>query len=468
MKGRDKAGSGARSKTAGRTGARPARRGVESGTAGARPAVAWVHDPLRLSTLALREALQPDRPADLALRAFFAEHRELGRRERGVIAETVYDVLRNRRLFSHLAESGPGPQERRLVLLSMGRKDASLPRHDRLALDDDLRRWLERALAIDVATLPPAVQVSMPDWLYETLVRAYGDDDARRLCTSLLHPAPLDLRANLLKGDRDAALAALAAAGLSARALDIAPAAIRLEGKPGLEHTAPFAEGLIEVQDAGSQLLALLAAPRRGQTVVDFCAGAGGKTLALAAAMRSSGQIYACDVSAARLARLKPRLKRSTATNVQPFGIDSEHDPKLARLAGRADVVLVDAPCSGTGTLRRNPELKWRQKPDTIGRLVATQRSVLDAAARLVKVGGALVYGTCSLLPEENDEIRAWFEATHPGWRVDPAGEVLARQGARIDPALPAEVLRLRPDLHGTDAFYAVRWVREPRTEQDR
>ncbi|HMN82339.1 MAG TPA: RsmB/NOP family class I SAM-dependent RNA methyltransferase, partial [Burkholderiaceae bacterium] len=251
--------------------------------------------------------------------------------------------------------------------------------------------WLDHTARIDAASLPPAVAFSLPDWLFERLVRAWGDEAARAIARSLLQPAPLDLRVNLLKADREQATAALHADGIDARPLALAPTALRVDGKPALERSSAFEAGLVEVQDAGSQVLALLAAPRRGQTVVDFCAGAGGKTLALAALMRSTGQIFACDVSAARLARLKPRLARAGASNVQPFAIDRETDPKLDRLAGRADLVLVDAPCSGTGTLRRNPDLKWRLQEHEIAELQARQLAILRAAARLVKPGGALV-----------------------------------------------------------------------------
>jgi 16S rRNA (cytosine967-C5)-methyltransferase len=173
---------------------------------------------------------------------------------------------------------------------------------------------------------------------------------------------------------------------------------------------------------------------------VDFCAGAGGKTLALAAAMRSTGQIYACDVSPARLQRMKPRLSRSGASNVQPFGIDSERDPKLKRLRGRADLVLVDAPCSGTGTLRRNPELKWRMHPEALDELGARQRAILDAASLLVKPGGALVYATCSLLWRENEAIVEAFSAAHPTFGKP-------------------QLMRIRPDRDASDGFFAARWT---------
>ena len=239
------------------------------------------------------------------------------------------------------------------------------------------------------------------------------------------------------------------------------PGAIQLAGHPALERSAAFADGAFEVQDAGSQLLALLVGARRGQKVIDLCAGAGGKTLALAAAMNSLGQVFACDVSISRLQRLRPRLTRSGATNVQPFAIDSLADPKLERLAGRADAVLVDAPCTGTGTLRRNPDLKWRFGPDDLLRLRDEQQAILRAAARLVTPGGVLVYATCSLLAEENEHQAEWFERLHPEFVREDAAGVLTAAGAR----LPADAFRggalaCLPHRHGTDAFFGVRWRR--------
>lgn len=387
--------------------------------------------------IALTEALKLDQPADAVLRRFFAAHREMGRRDRADVAEHVFDVLRNRRLYAHLAQAGSGPLPARLLALSRAR--------DTLRTDG----------------LPEAVRLSLPDWLHQRLVARLGADEVAALGAALLRPAPLDLRTNLLKTDRDGAIAALREEGFECEPSGLAPLGIRLVGKPALERSRAFEQGLVEVQDCGSQLISHLVAPRRGQTVVDFCAGAGGKTLALAAQLRGSGQVFACDVSVPRLLRLRPRLARSGASNVQPFGIDHENDPKLSRLAGRADAVLVDAPCSGTGTLRRNPDLKWRISEADVAELTGRQLSILSAAATLVKPGGALVYATCSLLDEENDAVRRAFEATHPGWLVEPAGDVLARQGIEahcVDPL--GECLSLRPDLHDTDAFYAVRWRR--------
>jgi 16S rRNA (cytosine967-C5)-methyltransferase len=186
--------------------------------------------------------------------------------------------------------------------------------------------------------------------------------------------------------------------------------------------------------------------------VVDFCAGAGGKTLLLGALMRSTGRLYAFDVSDKRLAKLKPRVARSGLSNVHPAAISSENDQRVKRLAGKIDRVLVDAPCSGLGTLRRNPDLKWRQTPEAVTELTRKQADILASAARLVKPGGRLVYATCSILVEENEGIVDAFLAAHPEFHRLSATEVLAKQGIALD---CGEDLRLLPQLHGTDGFYA-------------
>jgi len=206
-----------------------------------------------------------------------------------------------------------------------------------------------------------------------------------------------------------------------------------VKGKPALERHALFTGGHVEVQDEGSQLVTMLVDAHRHQMVVDFCAGAGGKTLALGAAMRSEGRLYAFDTSEKRLTNFKPRLKRSGLSNVHPQLIDSENDVRVKRLAGKIDRVLVDAPCSGSGTLRRNPDLKWRMGPDALPELTAKQASILRAAARLLKPGGRLVYATCSLLPEENETIIEDFLAQNPGWALLDAHDVLRTAGVSIE-----------------------------------
>ena len=198
--------------------------------------------------------------------------------------------------------------------------------------------------------------------------------------------------------------------------------------------------------------MGFLVAPRRSDMVVDFCAGAGGKTLLLAALMRSQGRLYAFDVSAHRLSRLKPRLARSRLSNVQPTLIEHERDPHIKRLAGKIDRVLVDAPCSGLGTLRRNPDLKWRQTPSSIAELALKQAKILAAAATLVKRGGRLVYATCSVLPEENEAIVEGFLARHEDFESSDAAAEMARAGIALD---TGRLLRLLPHRHGCDGFFA-------------
>jgi len=259
--------------------------------------------------------------------------------------------------------------------------------------------------------------------------------------------AQVDAKA-LAKLSREDALARL---GLEAAPTPYSPAGIRLKGKPPVNRHALFLDGSVEVQDEGSQLLAYLLAPRRGEMVADFCAGAGGKTLALGALMRSTGRLYAFDISPKRLAGLKPRLARSGLSNVHPQRIEGVNDARVKRLAGKIDRVLVDAPCSGLGTLRRNPDMKWRQTSEDVAELVQKQKSILAAAARLVKPGGRLVYATCSILEEENRGIVEDFLRSAE-FTLRPAGEVLEKSGIRLQ---TKDYLELWPHLHGTDGFFA-------------
>ncbi len=394
------------------------------------------------------------RPADAVVSYYFRENSKLGHRERGIIAEAVYAVLRRRVEFAQFAESGSGATSRRMALLGLA---ATLGR-DMLTpfLYEDEAQWLDRLMTIERSSLAPRVRANLPEWLFENLVGRHGEAFTAALGDAWLRPAPLDLRANLGKTSREAALAELQEAGIGAEPTPMAPAGIRVVGKPALNRMPLFINGLVEVQDEGSQLLCHLVAPRRGEMVVDFCAGAGGKTLALGVAMRSTGRLYAFDISEKRLANLKPRLARSGLSNVHPVLIDSERDAKIKRLAGKIDRVLVDAPCSGLGTLRRNPDLKWRQTPQSVLELTAKQSAILDSAARLVKGGGRVVYATCSVLEAENEAIIRDFLASHPEFRLVPVREVLAEQ--KIDvPSLPedAETLALYPHLHQTDGFFA-------------
>ncbi|CAJ0711621.1 RsmB/NOP family class I SAM-dependent RNA methyltransferase [Ralstonia mannitolilytica] len=389
-------------------------------------------------------------PADMVVSQYFREHHELGHRERGIIAEAAFAVLRRKNEFGQFAESGSGPARRRLALLGLVQtagRQAIAP-----FLNPAEAEWLDRWQLRDRAALAPRVRANLPDWLFDALVAQLGAEFTEALAEAWLTPAPLDLRVNTLKGDRDTVLATLAEAGIEGAAAPLSPVGIRLAGKPALNKLEIFTNGTVEVQDEGSQLLCQLLAPKRGEMVVDFCAGAGGKTLAIGAAMRSTGRLYAFDVSEKRLSNLGPRLARSGLSNVHPSRIDSEHDAKVKRLAGKIDRVLVDAPCSGLGTLRRNPDLKWRQSAQAVEEMSAKQRSILDSAARLLKPGGRLVYATCSVLARENQQVVEQFLAAHEDFVLVPAGEVLAAQKIALE---MGPYLELYPHVHQTDGFFA-------------
>jgi 16S rRNA (cytosine967-C5)-methyltransferase len=268
--------------------------------------------------------------------------------------------------------------------------------------------------------------------------------------------APLDLRVNSIKAERDAVLEELRAHHVGVEPTRFSPDGLRLSEKPGLMQWPAYREGRIEVQDEGSQLIARLLAPKRGEMVVDFCAGAGGKTLALGALMRSSGRLYAFDINEKRLHGLVPRLKRSGLSNVHPVAIRNESDARVKRLHGKCDRVLVDAPCSGSGTLRRNPDLKWRFSEAELDRVNEVQHAVLRAAARLLKPGGRIVYATCSLLERENQQVIERFLADHPDFSVIPAATVLRAQKIEVDQlARFAPYFVMLPHVHGTDGFFS-------------
>jgi len=402
---------------------------------------------------ALGLLLELDRPADAQLSAFFRNYPNFGPRDRSFIAEAVYGVLRRLRSLQVLAAPAT---PRRLLLAWLARHGGRNMREfealeDKAQLDKADLEWLRGLKGAKLENQPEAVRLDLPDWLHERLVVQYGDY-LPTLMDSLNSAAPLDLRVNPLKATRDEVLVQFNREGVVAAATALSPLGMRLQGKPALQKHPLFLDGSVEVQDEGSQLLGLMLAPKRGEMVCDFCAGAGGKTLLLGALMRNSGRLYAFDTSEKRLGRMKPRLVRSGLQNVQALLIAHERDAKVKRLVGKFDRVLVDAPCSGLGTLRRNPDLKWRQTPESVNELTQKQHDILEAAARLVKAGGRLVYATCSLLVQENEDIVAAFLGAHPDFRVIPAVEVLAAQNIAIE---MGNYLRLDTAKHGTDGFFA-------------
>jgi 16S rRNA (cytosine967-C5)-methyltransferase len=429
---------------------------------------------LDLAIQALRTILPLEHPADTSLRYFFQQER-IGSNERELVAETVFGVLRHRLFLEHACSNLSTPAEqatpRRMALAYWMRFGGYNLRELTPLLKRDEGDWLKKVKGIALAELPLPIQAELPEWLVERLREggaagsvhptasplrglhaSMADDAILTIGRAMQQPAPLDLRVNTLLATRDEVLQGLQAEKVEAQATPWSPIGIRVKGKPAVNKSPLFLGGKFEVQDEGSQLLGFLLAPKRNDMVVDFCAGAGGKTLMLGAMMNSQGRLYAFDVSEKRLDNLKPRLKRSGLSNVHPQLIAHENDSKIKRLAGKIDRVLVDAPCSGLGTLRRNPDLKFRQSPQSVAELTQKQSSILAAASKLLKPGGRLVYATCSLLHEENRAIVDAFLAVHPEFVLRHAGEILAQQKIAVD---VGECLQLLPQVHGTDGFFA-------------
>ena len=401
----------------------------------------------------LARVLTFEQPADAVVSAYFREHKKLGRQDRHEIAETVFAAVRHyQKITAAVPDAARQSRLAALAALVLGRglNISQLAEYahagEQRFLGELKARKTEFSGSLNTAA-------ELPLWLIDTLQAQGWDEEAvLRFGRSIAAPAPLDLRVNTLKAKRDKVLAQLQQEGLHCEPGPYSPWALRLHDKTALIRHPLFTEGYVEVQDEGSQLLALLTGARRGEIVVDFCAGAGGKTLALGAMMANSGRLYAFDVSEKRLANLKPRMVRAGLSNIHPQRIESEYDQRLERLCGKADRVLVDAPCSGLGTLRRNPDLKYRQSPDTLEKLYGQQHSILVAAARLVRPGGRLVYATCSVLAGENEAQAERFLAEHPSWTAESAAELLQK-----DLQIPASGVYLRLDTaaHQTDGFFA-------------
>ena len=411
---------------------------------------------LRLAGMVLADVLNQPGPADAKLGRFFRDNRKLGVKDRAFIAEAVYGVLRRKSLLAYLTE---GEDPRKLLLAWLLRVQGMSLRELEGSLNRQQKEWAQAIKAKSTADLDPAMQAELPPWLWQRLVEQYGESEALAIARSMQQPAALDLRVNLVKATREEVMQRLASENADAEPTSLSPTGIRMPQKMNIGRHPLFTEGKIEVQDEGSQLLAQLVAPRRGEMVADFCAGAGGKSLAMGALMRNTGRLYAFDVSEKRLHNLSARLKRSGLSNLHSQLISGENDSKLKRLNGKFDRVLVDAPCSGLGTLRRNPDLKWRQTPEDLNELTAKQTRIVAAAATLLKPGGRLVYATCSVLPEENDAIVDAFLAAHAGFTERSVASLLADAHILLDTGTR---LRLRPDVHGCDGFFAAVLERKP------
>jgi 16S rRNA (cytosine967-C5)-methyltransferase len=411
----------------------------------------------------MQEIERVARPADAVVSAWFRARRFIGEADRGQIHELLYGLLRHHaRLGWWLARHGreATPRNRLLAWLAVhdGKTRDQVQRlftgrkSEPARLTDHERGLLVKlqGSTVDHPAMPDEVRGECPAWAAEPLRRRFPDSFPREMAALVTAP-PLDLRVNPLKATRDDMLRALADLGVKAEASRLAPYGIRVTEHPSLAGLPMLKSGAVEIQDEGSQLVALLVDARPGERVVDFCAGAGGKTLAIAAQMENKGRVMACDVLANRLKRAAERFRRAGLHNIETRPLTGERDPWVKRHKGMFDRVLVDAPCSGTGTWRRNPDARWRTLGPGLDNLLPLQASILASAARLVKPDGRLVYATCSMLAEENEEQVSAFLAAHPDFRVVPLGEVAPALTGSAHP----DYLSLTPARNDTDGFFA-------------
>lgn len=420
------------------------------------------------AAIALLEAIAAAsrKPADAVANDFFRSRRYIGGGDRRAVSDQVWTVLRHQRRITWWIERAQGQVSPRLlaaaaavlsgqiygdvVAMFSGGRYAPEPMESEEA--ETLRRL--KGHTFEHPAMPAAVRFEVPDWIFPQLEARFGAETAREL-DAMLTPAPLDLRVNLLKGTREGAMRALARESITAKPGHLSPWSLRIEGRRPVVTGEAFQSGLVEIQDEGSQLVALLAEPRPGQRVLDYCAGAGGKTLAMAMMMENKGHILACDTSAPRLEGAVRRLRRAGVHNVEQHLL-GEGDGKWAKRRRETyDRVLVDAPCTGTGTWRRNPDARARLTEADLADLVEKQAMILQDAARFLKKGGRLVYATCSILQAENeDQVRRFLEKTTEFALVAP-------EGAEAQALTQDGLLRLSPAAHGTDGFFAAIFERK-------
>ena len=402
-------------------------------------------------------------PADRVFDGWARGSRFAGSKDRAAVGELVFKVLRHR---SELATAMGSEEPRLLALGAVSRIDEAGPDatialadgtgHSPAPLEPEEEAALRNAVMPD-DDAPAHVRLNFPDWLQSELETSFGPKLEEEMA-ALMMRAPTDLRVNALKGDRVTALAALIEAGVEIDETPLAPLGLRLKARANVQGLEAFREGLIELQDEGSQLACLLTGVTPGEQVVDLCAGGGGKALSLAAMMNNRGQIHACDTDRRRLGKLMPRAQRAGARNIQtrvltPEAFADGVDADLAELAGKMDCVLVDAPCSGTGAWRRNPDARWRLTPELLESYVEAQNEVLARAAIALKPGGRLVYVTCSVLPVENEARIAAFLVAHPDFVLRNWQEFWP-VGLDLPNCPKGGALRLSPASNGTDGFY--------------
>lgn len=408
------------------------------------------------------EIARSGRPADRVMDHFFRARKYLGSKDRRFIAETVYDMLRHRTFIeSAIARSGL-PSSSRVTAVGATLIARSFP-PDQLMRELDLApgsvEALQQAMK-EQQSGPLAVRTSYPEWMTEAWTRSFGAEDAEQICAVMNTPPPMTIRVNTLKVSREECRERLANEGLPTELTPYSPFGLTLAKRTNLFQVKAFTEGLFEVQDEGSQILSLVVDPKPRTRVIDGCAGAGGKSLAMAAVMKNTGEIFALDVHTRRLDEMKQRLKRAGVDSIRSMVIVEDVIEK--KLEGTGDFVLVDAPCSGTGTIRRNPGMKWSVTPQTVAELSVKQFSILELNAHYVRPGGFFVYATCSLMDEENEQVVQRFLAAHPEFeRVDPAVR-LSRYG--LAHLANNGYVQLLPHRTNTDGFYAAVMTRRNST----
>ncbi|NBX03127.1 MAG: RsmB/NOP family class I SAM-dependent RNA methyltransferase [Alphaproteobacteria bacterium] len=413
-------------------------------------------------------------PADKLLDGYFKGHRYIGSKDRGAIAELTYWTLRHKATIEWWLQKiefpyMTGRSMAFAAVLLRGDQDArtlqSITQDSRFSPQSLSKTELK--LGEDLAgrslthpDMPMHVKLNYPQWMTPLLEQAFGEDIEEAM-EAMSEQAPTDLRVNTLKATREKLIEELRKEGFEVEPTPVSPIGVRLKKRAAIFTSATFKKGWFEVQDEGSQMVAVLTDAQPSHKIIDFCAGAGGKTLAIAAAMENKGRLMAWDVSEKRLSQITIRLRRAGVGNVQTHVLSSESDPFIKRHKYLADRVLVDAPCSGTGTWRRNPDLKWRFTQKDLDEVLDLQERILESASRLVKPGGRLIYATCSILKSENDEQVSRFLTKKEDFRVVCAEKVWNKSSVDGDGSTPS-YLSLTPHEDGVDGFFAAVFERLP------
>ena len=401
----------------------------------------------------LDEYLKTLRPADSVLSYFFRDNKNLGMKERKLIAEVYYGVIRNKLLYEEILQTR---DVTKLILCNLA-LEQQIDDDTIILLADDFKHSKDQLKVKKASIKKKWIKYSIPEWIFNELLNMYPEGQIENILKALSEHSHLDIRINLIKNkDRESIINKLkvdfAINENRVKKTEFSPIGIRLPRGTQIQNKDYFKNGEIEVQDEGSQLLCYLLDANRKHMVADFCAGAGGKTLTIASLMSGSGRMYAFDINDKRLSNLKKRLKRSGLSNVATHLIKNENDLKIKRLKDKFDRVLVDAPCSGLGTIRRNPDLKWKHNIESIIEMQVKQQKILQSASRLCKVGGKLVYATCSLMKQENEDVVENFLESNPNYKLVNIQEVLNKHGI---PIKMQKYFKIIPGEHDMDCFFA-------------